>query len=1018
MLHSNRSHPPTGHQRFVASLFAALFLVAGCGGGGSDSNLSSAPPPNQPPVASFDATPDNGPAPLLVSFDASNSTDADGTLTTISWDFGDGASDSGVTTTHSYLTAGTFTAVVQITDNNGASATTSQQISVLASAPQSLNLSGQIQILASSAVDADVNDTLSTPNVSNNTASNAQPIPLPVSLGGFANVPGSGPASGRLFTSGDTSDFYAISGAGGERVVLDVGNHPNADLDLRLWGSDNALVDASVGFNTIEVVTLPAAGDYFLEVVAVADASTYVLSAGQTVATTAQIATRTATRLSDDFVAGEWLTAATTAQAPGASRLLTVVTEPEYRAQRMASDGHIERHQLIDSAAAAAKLTRTMVATLERATFRTTSKAIAALPTAQQPPSRSLPPPSISTDLALKYATLLQIGELRRSGVDNSEPNLWRAPHEVPNDSLYSAQWHFDAISLPLAWGLTMGSSDVIVAVVDTGVLINHPDFAGQLSAGYDFISDAARAGDGDGIDPNPNDPGDATLAGNSSFHGTHVAGTAGAATDNGTGVAGSGWNTRIMPLRVLGSEGGTSFDILQAVRFAAGLSNSSNTLPAIRADIINLSLGGGLFSQAEQDTFTAARAAGVLLFASAGNESTDNPSFPAAYNGVVSVSATTISNTLASYSNFGPDIDLAAPGGNSSTDINGDGIADGVMSTLGDDSGGSVSFGFGVLNGTSMAAPHVAGVAALMLAVHPELTPAEFDTALLSGELTQDLGPPGRDDQFGVGLLNAQKAVLTALALANGTSIDPGPILTSSANRLNFGTFQNEFTVTLANAGSGELLIDTPISDQPWLTATTSSQTSLAAGSTGSYALSVNRDTLPNGTYSGRITFTSNSTTSFVDVVMQVSAIDLAANAGTHFFILIDELGETVNQSFVNTPTDGIYSFSLTDVSPGNYRLFAGTDLDNDDFLCDAGEACGAFRTLDAPEVFTVTDDRTDLNFLTGFRQNFSTSSASDEQTTTDGPAAAVANGFRIDKSLLQSQQSLVDSKPDDTDL
>ena len=326
----------------------------------------------------------------------------------------------------------------------------------------------------------------------------------------------------------------------------------------------------------------------------------------------------------------------------------------------------------------------------------------------------------------------------------------------------------------------------MIVAVIDTGVLLAHPDLDNQLTTGYDFISNVQQANDGDGPDPDPNDPGDLAFGGSSSFHGTHVAGPIAAESDNAQGVAGVAWQSRIMPLRVLGIDGGTPFDVIQAVLYAAGMTNQSGTLPLQPADIINMSLGSNFSSQSEQAIVDQVRAAGVIVVASAGNDASDIPSYPAAYNGVVSVAATTILNSAAPYSNFGATIDVAAPGGYNATDLNGDGIGDGVISAMGDDgSVGPVQFGYAALSGTSMAAPHVAGVAALMKAVHPNLTPDEFDNALAAGDLTDDLGTPGRDNIYGFGLINAQMAVLAALALATGQGSNPGPILTASASNL-----------------------------------------------------------------------------------------------------------------------------------------------------------------------------------------------------------------------------------------
>jgi len=163
------------------------------------------------------------------------------------------------------------------------------------------------------------------------------------------------------------------------------------------------------------------------------------------------------------------------------------------------------------------------------------------------------------------------------------------------------------------------------------------------------------------------------------------------ALTNNGIGVAGVAYSAKIMPLRVLGRYGGTDYDIDQAVLYAAGLSNNSGTVPSKRADVINLSLGGPGYSTTSQETFRQARNAGVVIVAAAGNEASDSPSYPAAYEGVISVSAVTIAKTLAYYSNFGSSIAVAAPGGDTTFDLNGDGQPDGVLSTAATDASGSI---------------------------------------------------------------------------------------------------------------------------------------------------------------------------------------------------------------------------------------------------------------------------------------------------------------------------------------
>lgn len=351
--------------------------------------------------------------------------------------------------------------------------------------------------------------------------------------------------------------------------------------------------------------------------------------------------------------------------------------------------------------------------------------------------------------------------------------NYIRRAFKTPNDEFYSLQWHYPAMKLPQAWDLETGtSSAVTVAVIDTGILSDHPDFTGKLLPGYDFISDPNIANDGNGRDNNPEDPGDEP-GGQGSYHGSHVAGTVAATTNEGKGVAGVSWGAKILPVRVLGVGGGTDADILDAILWSAGLSVSGVPANPNPAQVINMSLGG----QAKcsdfplwQDAINKANAKGSIIVVAAGNENMDASGFiPASCTGVITVGATETRDYRSPYSNYGSRIDVMAPGGDTSVDRNGDGYADGVLSPIRRDSDGAYIWAF--YQGTSMASPHVAGLIALMKSKKPSLTRSEALTILkqtarpLSATACQR---PSASD-CGAGLVDAA-AALQALSGPSGS--------------------------------------------------------------------------------------------------------------------------------------------------------------------------------------------------------------------------------------------------------
>lgn len=335
----------------------------------------------------------------------------------------------------------------------------------------------------------------------------------------------------------------------------------------------------------------------------------------------------------------------------------------------------------------------------------------------------------------------------------------------TPNDTEYTKQWDLyestAGMNLPGAWDKTTGSG-VTVAVIDTGY-VAHSDLAANIVGGYDFIADTTVANDGNGRDSNPADPGDWTAAGEcaagdpastSSWHGTHVAGTIAAVTNNSKGVAGVAYGAKVSPLRVLGKCGGYDSDIIDAITWASGGTVSGVPANTNVAKVINMSLGGGgACTSATQTAINAAVNRGTTVVVAAGNSNANAANYsPASCNNVISVAATNRAGSRSYYSNFGSVVDIAAPGGETRTVETG-----GILSTLnaGASTPGSESYDY--YQGTSMAAPHIAGLAALVKSASSALTPAQIESAIK----TNSRALPGTcSGGCGAGLADAAKTV------------------------------------------------------------------------------------------------------------------------------------------------------------------------------------------------------------------------------------------------------------------
>jgi serine protease len=424
-----------------------------------------------------------------------------------------------------------------------------------------------------------------------------------------------------------------------------------------------------------------------------------------------------------------------------------------------------------------------------------------------------------------------------------------RWAHAVPTDPLFADQWYFQSTEIAAtratqAWDVTQGSNMTVVAVIDTGVRFDHPDLlrvsqGGKLLEGFDFIANAPFANDGDGRDQDASDPGDFVTAAelaaapfniaacapppgsdhvNSSWHGTRVSSLIAALTNNAEGIAGTGWNTLILPVRVLGKCGGTDSDIIAGMRWAAGISVPGVAINPTPAQIINLSLGGsGACSAAYQQAVNEITARGVLIVASVGNDG-QVVAAPANCTGVLGVAGIRHAGTKVGFSNLGPGTGLAAPGGNCvNTNVTPTSPCLFPI-TAAINTGATTPAGSGYTDhvaninvGTSFSAPLVAGAAALIHSLNSQLSPAQYISLLQdsaspfptsSSTTTTVCHVPAGDTQAeecicttqtcGAGMLNTSAAVLAAerpLAIADAPSAVTSGIAANIDGRRSFAS-------------------------------------------------------------------------------------------------------------------------------------------------------------------------------------------------------------------------------------
>ncbi len=531
------------------------------------------------------------------------------------------------------------------------------------------------------------------------------------------------------------------------------------------------------------------------------------------------------------------------------------------------------------------------------------------------------------------------------------ELNLVAEATFVPNDPMYDEQWHYRAMKLNLAWPITRGDASVVVAVLDTGSGTN-ADLTANTLPGIDLISDPMTAADGDGRDLDPFDamgPVPAQLRG-SSWHGMHVAGTIAAVSDNRLGVAGGAPNVRIVHVRVLGRGGGSTFDIATGITWAVGEAVPGLPRNQNPVQVVNMSLSGtGAGSQTYGAAIASAAAAGAIVVVSAGNDDADTATFqPCNAAGVICVGALDLMGRATTYTNYGREVTVSAPGGAIDRDDDGNGKPDGVLSTVGD---GRYQY----LEGTSMAAPHVAALVALMKSQNRTLTHAQVVAALRA-----NVSPiPNCPSSCGAGAVDALRVIQ---AIAPRTT-QPGRLVVS-ADALVFTQATRSNVVRLTNAGD----------------------TAIAVRLLTNHALSSNfkwsADTVPLPLAAGRsidITIEYRAAISS-DVDVQTNFVVEGSGAETPLMlrlrrprvppsatvvvarVLLNDEVEVVASARV--ATDGSYR---VEAPAGQYLLFAFVDDDGDGTFAD-DESYGVYPNKQTPRFVRVASGQTldDVDFST----------------------------------------------------
>ena len=518
-------------------------------------------------------------------------------------------------------------------------------------------------------------------------------------------------------------------------------------------------------------------------------------------------------------------------------------------------------------------------------------------------------------------------------------------------DEYWSYQWGLQNIGLDVVLNaIGQETQNVAVAVIDSGSPATTSTAwttSAFLPGGYDFAP-LDSSSDGDGNDPDPTDHSPV-----SGSHGTHVATTITALND-GNNI--NGFGVHVVPFNVFGNSGGAYVsDTIAAMLYAAGLSNESGTIytGSVPIKVVNLSLGssGGSCGSSYRNSIQDVTNAGITVVSSSGNEAVEAPGaygYPASCENVISVGAVDPLNNRAYYSTYNDMVDIAAPGGTSGTDVNGDGQGDGILAFDGNES-------LAVYQGTSMASPHVAGAIAVLYGLKPEWTPIQMEAFINSGYLTDDIGVEGKDDEYGIGMLNLSKG-FTAL-------IDGGldfTYATITPGSFNFGYTDTEKVITVNKIGTGDITVT-------GLTASNSSLIDIAAvevdsSGFGTYKVTLTRGDVPDGSYQSSLSASISDDTSVnVTFIYSVGEERQRPYIGYTYLLLINDDGEAEGGWYVDLGPEGV-SFQVEDIPNGSYYWLFSTEIDDDNYVGSYGEMVETYPELSSSaQYFDLVDE--DIN-------------------------------------------------------